>query len=190
MVLKNLPVGIKIVSPVKYSYLVGMSRWESLYTIFIWVNTNLNHIDTRAIWPRYGSSCMVYRPKWHQKQYRQTPIPYWYQKRWNPFKRYPNGMEKRQYQTSTGSTQSHHEMWHFFAFKKKSKIQMDMDGPTTHLRASRWARRSCKQLLEISGTFHSGPIKHCQETSFCPEQILRENINLLIKHVLYFNMQK
>ena len=30
--------------------------------VIIWVNTILNHIDTRAIWPRYEGSCMVYTP--------------------------------------------------------------------------------------------------------------------------------
>ena len=39
---------------------------ESLYSqVIIWVNTILNHIDIRAILPRYGSSCMVYRPEWY-----------------------------------------------------------------------------------------------------------------------------
>ena len=30
--------------------------------IIIWVDTILNHIDTRMILPRYEDSCMVYRP--------------------------------------------------------------------------------------------------------------------------------
>ena len=33
LVSKNLPVCIKIVIPVKYQYLVGMSRWENLFCI-------------------------------------------------------------------------------------------------------------------------------------------------------------
>ena len=51
---------------------------ESLYIrVIIWVNTILNHIDTRAISPRYEGSCIVYRPKWYWKQECcQTPIPY------------------------------------------------------------------------------------------------------------------
>ena len=37
---------------------------ESLYTqVIIWVNTSLNHIDTREILPGYQASCMVYRPE-------------------------------------------------------------------------------------------------------------------------------
>ena len=37
---------------------------ESLYTrVIIWVNTILNHIDTRGVLPRYEGSCMVYRPE-------------------------------------------------------------------------------------------------------------------------------
>ena len=48
---------------------------ESLYTrVIIWVNTTLNHFDTRAILPEVESSCMVERPKWNLKQtYHQTP---------------------------------------------------------------------------------------------------------------------
>ena len=39
---------------------------ESLYTrVIIWVNTILNHIDTREFLPRYEGSCNVYRPKWY-----------------------------------------------------------------------------------------------------------------------------
>ena len=44
--------------------------------VIIWVNTILNHIDTRVILPRYESSCMVYKSKWYWKQNcRQIPIP-------------------------------------------------------------------------------------------------------------------
>ena len=51
MASKNLPTSIKIVSPVEYWYLVGMSRQENLCLpgFIIWLNTILNHIDTRAI---------------------------------------------------------------------------------------------------------------------------------------------
>ena len=64
---------------------------ESLYTlVVIWVNTILNHIDTRVILPSYEGPCMVYRPKWYQKQrYSRTSIPYSYPKMWNPHSRYP-----------------------------------------------------------------------------------------------------
>ena len=42
---------------------------ETLSTqVFIWVNTILNHIDTRAILPRCEGSCMVYRPEWYQNK--------------------------------------------------------------------------------------------------------------------------
>ena len=33
-----------------------------LFWVIIWVNTILNHIDTRAILPRYEGSIMVYNP--------------------------------------------------------------------------------------------------------------------------------
>jgi hypothetical protein len=37
---------------------------ESLYTRdIIWINTTLDHIDTRGVLPRYEGSCMVYRPE-------------------------------------------------------------------------------------------------------------------------------
>ena len=36
--------------------------------IGIWVNTILNDMDTRVIWPRYEGPCIVYRPKWYQKR--------------------------------------------------------------------------------------------------------------------------
>ena len=38
---------------------------ESLYTrVVFWLNTILNHIDTRTILPKYEGCCMVHRPKW------------------------------------------------------------------------------------------------------------------------------
>ena len=77
---------------------------ESLSTrVIIWVNTILNHFDTRTILPRYVGSCMVYIPEWYQKQkYHQLPIPYQYQKMRNPHYRYSNGIRKRRYQSNTG----------------------------------------------------------------------------------------
>ena len=109
MISRNLPVRIKIVAPVKYWCLVGITRWQNLlYTwVIIWVNTILIHIHTRAILPRYEGSCMVYRPKWYRKQKcRHIPIPYWYQEMWNSHYRNPNGIiKKRQYQTNTGCKQ-------------------------------------------------------------------------------------
>ena len=49
MVLKNLPEGIIFCKASQY--LVGMSRRENLFSaqVIIWVNTILNHIDTRTI---------------------------------------------------------------------------------------------------------------------------------------------
>ena len=42
--------------------LVGVSRWESLYTrVIIWVNTILSHINTMPILLRYEGSWMIYR---------------------------------------------------------------------------------------------------------------------------------
>ena len=53
MVSKNLPVGIKIVIPVKHSYLKEYVKVrESLYIcVIIWVNTILNHADTGSLLP-------------------------------------------------------------------------------------------------------------------------------------------
>ena len=57
----------------------------SLYTqVAIWVDTipKKNHIDIKAILPRYGGSYMVYRPEWYWKQkHCQILICYWYQKK-------------------------------------------------------------------------------------------------------------
>ena len=63
MVSKNLPMGVKIVITVKFSYLVGISRSENLCI----PDAILNRIDTRANLPKYGGSCMVYRPEWYRK---------------------------------------------------------------------------------------------------------------------------
>ena len=67
IVIKNLPVGIKIEIPVNYGYFVGLSKVrEPLYNqVIVWVNTILNHIDARAILPRYEGFCMVYRSEWY-----------------------------------------------------------------------------------------------------------------------------
>jgi hypothetical protein len=64
MVSKNLSMGIKIVTLVKYWYLVGMSRGENLciYSSYYYIYAILNHIDTRATVLRYEGSCVVYRP--------------------------------------------------------------------------------------------------------------------------------
>ena len=57
---------------------------ESLYTgVIMWVNTILNHIDTRPIFPRYESSCIVYRPEWYLKM-------------WSPHYRYLNDVKKEE----------------------------------------------------------------------------------------------
>ena len=62
MVSKKPPVGTQILILVKCKYC--MTRWEYLYTcIIIWVNTILNHIDTRVILPMYEGSYMVYVPE-------------------------------------------------------------------------------------------------------------------------------
>ena len=34
----------------------------------IWINAILNHIDNRAIFPRYGGSCTICGPKGYQKK--------------------------------------------------------------------------------------------------------------------------
>ena len=50
---------------------------EYLYIrVIIWVNTILNHIDTRVILPRYENFGVICKPKSYQKQnYRHIPIP-------------------------------------------------------------------------------------------------------------------
>jgi hypothetical protein len=57
---------------------------ESMSTgVIIWVNTILNHIDIKAVLPRYEDSCMVYRPEWYDFLiffFGQILIPYWYPK--------------------------------------------------------------------------------------------------------------
>ena len=80
---------------------------ESLYTrVIIWVNTTLNHFDTRAILPEVESSCMVERPKWNLKQtYHQTPNTLVVSK-YVKFLIYrlPNGIKRRWwYKTNTGT---------------------------------------------------------------------------------------
>ena len=71
---------------------------ESLCNQFnIWVNTIVNDIDTRIIFPRYGSSCMVYKFEWNQKRnYRPIPIPYWFKKMRNTHHRYLNGIWRKE----------------------------------------------------------------------------------------------
>ena len=67
---------------------------ESWYTqVIIWVNTILHHSDTKVILPRLWT---LYRPHMVSKQkYHQICIPHWYQKKWNPHSRHPNGIKKR-----------------------------------------------------------------------------------------------
>ena len=74
---KNLPMDLKIIPPIKYWYLVHMSRWENLYVPkLLWVNNILNYDELGQYLPRYDGSCLVYRPKSHREQnYHQTPIP-------------------------------------------------------------------------------------------------------------------
>ena len=76
---------------------------ESLYIqVIIWVNTILNHIDTKAILPSYEGLCMVYWLKWYWKYaYCRIPILYWYQNMRIPNYRYLSGIKKSQYQTNT-----------------------------------------------------------------------------------------
>lgn len=58
--------------------------------VLIRVNTILNHIDTSVI---LESSCMVYRPKRHQKRkYHQICMPIPIQKGWTPHYKYPNAL--------------------------------------------------------------------------------------------------
>jgi hypothetical protein len=59
---KNLSMGIKIVIPLKFWYLVRMLR-EFLFTqVIIWVNTTLNHIDSGALLPRYKALARLTDP--------------------------------------------------------------------------------------------------------------------------------
>ena len=86
----------KFVTPVKYWYLVGMSRWENLRVPELWFGSIsfYNISIPRAMCLSRKVSYMVYRPKWYQeKKYHQIPIAYWYQKIWNPHYRYLNGIQ-------------------------------------------------------------------------------------------------
>ena len=67
MVIENLPVGIKIEIPVKNGYFGGSVKVrEPFYNrVIVWVNTILDHIDARAILPRYEGFCLVYRSEWY-----------------------------------------------------------------------------------------------------------------------------
>ena len=57
---------------------------ESLYTWeIIWVNTFLNHIDTRGDSPQSEGQTLI--PTWYEKK----------KKKWNPHYRYPNGTKKK-----------------------------------------------------------------------------------------------
>ena len=83
--IKTHAMGIEIVIPIKYWYLVGghVKVRENLCIskLLLFGNTILNHMHIRAVLLRYGGSCMVYRPKCCQKwKSRQTPIRYCYQK--------------------------------------------------------------------------------------------------------------
>ena len=62
---KNLPMGLKNYSTSQILISGGHVKGiESLYTqVIIWVNSILNHIDSKAVLPRYEGSCMMYRPK-------------------------------------------------------------------------------------------------------------------------------
>ena len=53
MVSKNLPVDIKILIPVKFLVFSEYVKMRESFStrVIIWVNTILNHIDTRAVLP-------------------------------------------------------------------------------------------------------------------------------------------
>jgi hypothetical protein len=68
MVSKNLLVDLKYVILVKYQYvkvressIVYLSYYSSQYHL-------KTHIDTLVILSKYACFCMVYKPKWHEKQ--------------------------------------------------------------------------------------------------------------------------
>ena len=81
MVSKNIPMGIKFLTPINYRYFdeTYVKGKKSLYTwVGCWVNTIMNHNDIRMISPKYEDSCMpVYiRPEWYQMQNNhQVPVP-------------------------------------------------------------------------------------------------------------------
>ena len=99
MVSKNLPMGIKIVIPVKHWWFDGYLKLrESLYTQGInWVNTILHHIDIRTTLPRYEDNYMVYDPDWYWniKNTIKYPHPTGIKEKWNPHYTYPNGIQKK-----------------------------------------------------------------------------------------------
>ena len=77
---------------------------ESLSTqVIIWVNTILNHIDTRAVLPRYAGSRMKYRARWYWKQkYVNYSYPTGLKKCEILIIDTLNGIKNRQYQFITG----------------------------------------------------------------------------------------
>ena len=67
--IKILLMGIKIVISVKHWYVVGVlyAKVKIVFDIYfiIWINTILNHIDTRVIIPAYEGFCVVCTPEWY-----------------------------------------------------------------------------------------------------------------------------
>ena len=88
----------KIVIPIKYWYLMGMSRCENLCLpqLLFGSNTILIHINTSIVLSRYESFCRIYIDPDGIENKKKSPIPtpYWYQKVWYPHYRCPNGIRK------------------------------------------------------------------------------------------------
>ena len=105
MVSKNLPVGIKIVIPIKYWYVVGMSMWENLGIPELLFGSKpfLDHIDMSPVLPKCDDSWTVYRHEWYAKQkYCQISMSCWDKNLWNPRHRYQMVSKKISYQSNTG----------------------------------------------------------------------------------------
>ena len=95
MVLKSIHVGMKVVIPIKYWYLVGLSRWENLCMSELVFGSE--SFKTTVL-SRYEGSCMLHKSEWCQKQKcLHIPISCGYQVLWNPHYRYPNDTTKPQY---------------------------------------------------------------------------------------------
>ena len=80
MVSKNLSMGIKIVTLVKYWYLVDMSRWENLlYTRVVIIDHSKPYSYQRRLY--LGMKVLA----WYidrivsKTNYHQIPIPYWFE---------------------------------------------------------------------------------------------------------------
>ena len=71
-----------------------------LYTqLIIWIDTILNHIDTKTIFPKYESYFFVYIPEWYEINMVFINHILRVHNLWNPYYKYQL-VYKKQYQTT------------------------------------------------------------------------------------------